>query len=104
MVPSFMSFHTLLITQTVIGVLGLVPSYLIGIGTVISAANAKKDLRLAAFAIGAGPALPWVLGACVMGMWAAHAYGAERMAMTLLVLPWVHLMLLIAAMLRLLRS
>ena len=99
-----MSFHALLITQTIIGVLGIVPAYMIGIGSVISAANAKKDLRLAAFAIGAGLALPWVLGACLIGMWVARAYEAERTAMALLALPWAHLMVLIAAMLRLLRT
>ncbi len=98
-----MTFHSVLVTQTVVGVLGLVPSYLLGIASVMSAAIGEKHLKLAGFVVGTGLALPVVLAVSLIAMWVAHAYGWERTAVGLVVLPWVHLAVLILATLGLFR-
>ena len=98
-----MTFHSVLVTQTVVGVLGLVPSYLLGIASVMSAANGEKHLKLAGFVVGAGLALPVMLAVSLIAMWVAHSYGWERAAMGFVVLPWVHLLVLILGTLALFR-
>ena len=99
-----MSLKTLLITQTVIGGLGIIPAYFIGIGSVISAANAQSHLKLAGFAIGVALSLPFVLVASLIAMWVAHSWGEPRAALAFLILPWAQLGLLITTMLVLLKS
>ncbi|MDB6139766.1 MAG: hypothetical protein JWO94_2838 [Verrucomicrobiaceae bacterium] len=99
-----MSLRTLLITQTIVGLLGLLPAYFIGIASVMSAANAQNHLKLASFVIVVALALPFVLGLSLIAMWVAHSWGSPRVATAFVILPWAHLALLIAATLGLFRS
>ena len=99
-----MKLHTLIIIQTIIGVLGIVPSYLLGVASIMSAANGEKHLKLAGFVITIGLALPFVLGISLIAMWIAHVYGWDRTALGFLILPWAHGLLLIISTLGLFRS
>lgn len=99
-----MTLHTLLVTQTIVGVLGLIPSYMLGVASVISAANCEQRARLAAVVVYVGLALPVVLLLSLIGMWIANAYSMPQLTRALIFLPWAHLVLLVGSMLVLLRS
>ena len=98
-----MNLHTLIIIQTIIGVLGIIPSYMLGVASIMSAANGEKHLKLAGFVITIGLALPFVLGFSLIAMWIAHLYGWDRTALSFLILPWAHGLLLIVSTLGLFR-
>ncbi len=98
-----MNLHTLIIIQTFIGVLGIVPCYLLGVASVMSSATAETHPKLAGFVIVIGLALPVVLVVSLIAMWIAHVYGWDQTALGFLILPWAHFVLLIVSTLGLFR-
>lgn len=94
-----MTLHHAIIIQTVVGLLGVVPSYMIGMGSVMSAAAADKNPRLGASLLMIGLALPFVLVISLVAMWIAHLFAWDGTATAFLILPWAHLTLLIGGML-----
>ena len=99
-----MTLHYAIIIQTALGLLGLVPAYLLGMGTDMSAAAANKTPRLGAALLLMGLALPVSLGISLALMWIAHLLGWERAALFFVVFPWLHLVSLIGGMLFMFRQ
>jgi hypothetical protein len=94
-----MTLHLALIIQTVVGVLGIVPAYLLGMATVMSAAAANKTPKLGATLLVVGLALPVTLVISLIAMWVAHAFAWESTATAFILVPWIHFVLLVGGML-----
>lgn len=98
-----MTLVSLLIIQSVLGIMGIVPAYCLQMASIMGAANTSKHLRLATFVIALSFALPFVLICSLVLMWAAYGLSWEHVAIAFILLPWAHFVLIVASMLLLLQ-
>ena len=94
-----MSLLTLVIIQSVIGVVCIIPAFCLQMASIMGACNAVGHLRLATFIVALALALPFVLIGSLALMWISYALSWEQVAITFLILPWFTFGLIVASVL-----